>query len=37
MEKVMERGQKTETMDPIMMDEEHTKDILIRAGVMWSG
>jgi predicted metal-dependent phosphoesterase TrpH len=33
MERALERGQKKEAMDPIMMDEEHTKEIMDRAGV----
>jgi hypothetical protein len=37
MDKALERGQKKETMDPIMMDEEYTKDILSRVGVMHNG
>jgi hypothetical protein len=30
------RGQKKEAMDPIMMDEEQTKEIMERAGVTCS-
>jgi hypothetical protein len=37
MERALERGQKKEAMDPIMMDEEHTKEIFNRAGVTRSG
>jgi hypothetical protein len=37
MERALERGQKKEAMDPIMMDEEQTKEILSKAGVMCSG
>jgi hypothetical protein len=33
MERALERGQKKEGMDPIMMDEEHTKEIMERVGV----
>jgi hypothetical protein len=31
------RGQKKEAMDPIMMDEEQTKEIMERVGVTCSG
>jgi hypothetical protein len=37
MERALERGQKKEEMDPIMMDEEQTKEIMDRAGVTHSG
>jgi len=37
MERDLERGQKKEAMDPIMMDEKHTKDIMDRAGVTCGG
>jgi hypothetical protein len=37
MERDLERGQKKEAMDPIMMDEKHTKEIMDRAGVTCSG
>jgi hypothetical protein len=37
MDKALERGQKKEEMHPIMMDDEHTKEIIRKAGVMRSG
>jgi hypothetical protein len=33
MERDLERGQKTEEMDPIMMDDEQNKEIMDREGV----
>jgi hypothetical protein len=33
MERALERGQKKETMEPIMMDEERSREILSKAGV----
>jgi hypothetical protein len=32
MEKDLDRGQKKEAMDPIMMDEDQIKEIMDRAG-----
>jgi hypothetical protein len=37
MEKGLESSQKKETMDPIMMDDEHTREIIRKVGVMHSG
>jgi hypothetical protein len=37
MDKDMERGQEKEAMDPIMMDDEQTKEIIRKAGVMHIG
>jgi hypothetical protein len=34
MEKDLDRGQKKEAMDPIMMDEDHIKEIMEREGNM---
>jgi hypothetical protein len=37
MEMAMERGYKKEAMNPIIMDDEHTKEILDRVGVKCNG
>jgi hypothetical protein len=37
MEKALERGQKKEEIDPIMMDDEQTREIIRKASVMCSG
>jgi hypothetical protein len=37
MEKALESSQKKEAMDPIMMDDEQTREIIRKAGVMCSG
>jgi hypothetical protein len=37
MEKDLDRGQKKEEMDPIMMDEDQIKEIMDRVGMMCSG
>jgi hypothetical protein len=37
MERALDEGQKKEAMDPIMMDEEHTREIIRKAGVMCNG
>jgi hypothetical protein len=37
MEKDMDRGKKKEYMDPIMMDEEHIKEIMDKARTTRSG
>jgi hypothetical protein len=37
MERALERGQKMEAMDPIMMDEKQNKEIMDRVGVTCSG
>jgi hypothetical protein len=34
MENDMERGHKKEAVEPIMMDEENTREVLKREGVM---
>jgi hypothetical protein len=34
MEKALESRKKKEAMDPIMMDDEHARDIIRKAGVM---
>jgi hypothetical protein len=36
MEKDLDRGQKKETMEPIMMDEDQIKEIMERAGTTHS-
>ena len=33
-EKALESSHKKEAMDPIMMDDEHTKEIIRKEGVM---
>jgi hypothetical protein len=37
MEKALESSQKKEEMDPIMMDDEQTKEIIRSAGMMCNG
>jgi hypothetical protein len=37
MERALDGGQKKEAMDPIMMDEEQTREIIRKAGVTCSG
>jgi len=37
MDKALERGQKKDEMDPIMMDEEKTKEIIRKVGVTHIG
>jgi hypothetical protein len=37
MERDIESSQKKEEMDPIMMDDEHAKEIIRKAGLTCSG
>jgi hypothetical protein len=37
MEKDLDRGKKKEEMDPIMMDEEHIKEIMDKVGMTRNG